>query len=83
VATNREIITRALKKGVVLLEYRKVTTGGGRRFALGTLDPNRYSYTFKGGTAPEIRGLIRYWDLGQNGWRSFYIYNVEAFTIYR
>jgi hypothetical protein len=82
-ATNREIITAALKKGVVLIQYRKVTTGGGNRFALATLDPRRYNYTFKGGTAPEVRGLMRYWDLGVNDWRSFYIYNVEAFTIYR
>lgn len=73
-------LQEALAKGPVVLQYRKVTTNGGNRFAIATTNPKLYRYTFKGGGHPAPRGLIRYWDLGTGAWRSFYIYNVEAWV---
>jgi hypothetical protein len=82
ISGNRERLLAALKKGPVLLQYKKVTTFGGNRFAIATLNPALYRYTVKGGGPPAPRGLIRYWDLGVGGWRSFYIYNLEAYAAY-
>jgi hypothetical protein len=65
---------------VVLFTFTKVTTGRSR-LARGTLNPSLYSYTFKGGEAPNIPGLLRYWDLDKNTWRSFYLQNVVRFRI--
>lgn len=75
-------IRQALARHIVIFRFVKVTDGG-FRFALGTLIPIFYAgYVFKGGFAPKIRGLVRYWDLGIGGkWRSFYTYNVQAFSI--
>lgn len=77
---NRKALIEALQRGPVLIQYRKVTTNGGIRFALGTLNPSLYRYTFKGGDVARPLGLLRYWDLGTGGWRSCYSYNVEAWS---
>jgi hypothetical protein len=80
VAAKRQSLQDALKAGPVIVQYRKVTADGNNRFAIATLNPKLYRYTFKGGGHPAPLGLIRYWDLGVGYWRSFYFYNVEAWT---
>lgn len=79
--SEQQSLREALESGVVLVRYRKVTTGGGNRFALATLQPKYYAgYTFKGGTSPTEYGLEVYWDLRKQMWRSFYPFNVESWS---
>jgi hypothetical protein len=73
-------LIRLLMSNVVLLQFTKVTDGR-NRFAIATLDPRRYTYAFKGGTAPNVPGLYRYWDIALGEWRSFYLSNVGSYSV--
>lgn len=74
-------LIRLLQENVLLIQFTKVTDGR-NRFALATLDPRRYNYTFKGGDAPAVPGLYRFWDLSLGAWRSFYIGNVSSYSVF-
>ncbi len=74
---------RLMRAHVLLLQYRKVTTDGGNRFALATLMPSYYAgYLFQG-RRRRVPGLIVYWDVGKRQWRSFYWYNLDSFAVLR
>lgn len=79
-ATENEM-RQALAAGLVLFEFKRVTYGGATRFALGTTNRRYYNYSFKGGRSPRKDGLLAYWDMNRNGWRSFYVKNVNDFEL--
>lgn len=70
---------RLLRQDLVLFTFFRVTYGSQRR-AIGTLNQELFSYSFKGGTAPDVPGLYRYWDVVRAGWRSFYLKNVKDYS---
>lgn len=80
ISKDRKALLAALEKGLVILQYRKVTAAGANRYAIATLNQSLFSYRFLGIRLPTPPGLIRYWDFGIQAWRSFYIYNIEAWA---
>lgn len=72
---SRELL-KELEVGLVQFRFMRVTYGTPRN-AIGTLNQQLFSYTFRGGTAPSKPGLFRYWDVVRGGWRSFYLANVS------
>ena len=64
-------LRNALNKGMVSFSYEKAN--GERREAHGTRNPQGLEYvggTLPKGTGTEKTGVIAYWDLDAEGWRS-------------
>lgn len=78
VKLQAESLRQLLLTNVVRFRFFRVTYGS-ERDAVGTLDPAKYNYVFKGDSRPKPPGLVAYWDLGRRGWRSFYLHNVRDY----
>lgn len=74
-------ILEALDKYYVKFGFSKVTADGEYRPAMGSRNLNILpkSAVPNGHGAPEIPGLVRYYDLDKKAWRSFYIREVKFF----
>lgn len=63
-----------LKKGVVSFQFVKKSDGT-TRTAKGTLNNDLFSYEKKGSDRKTVNTLITFWDVENNGFRSFDITN--------
>lgn len=71
-ADSREMINGLLermRRGVVTFAYKKESTEE-VRIARGTLDGTLFDYEFKTGGHRPRPGLVTYWDMDRQGWRS-------------
>ena len=76
-------IRKLLDEGWVQFFFTKKTTGT-ETSIIATRNPALYTYTFKGGTAPQKAGLIRFVAFSRAGkpaWRSCYTMNIDQLIV--
>ena len=72
---NKETLIEQMQQGIVEFAYKK--KDGSIRQARGTLSEEYINYEFKTDSArPRPEGLITYFDIDSDGWRSFYEQNL-------
>ena len=77
--SNNADLVRLLKAkmetGVVTFAYKKVSTGE-VRIARGTTCKTLYHYCFKSSDREPVPGIITYWDMDKENWRSLHEENI-------
>lgn len=68
----------ALKAGAVKLSFKKVDGTTTERLA--TLDARLFEYATKGRLSNEVSGLVKFWSLTDNAFRSMKIENLIGFS---
>jgi len=78
--TTKNEIVMALKSGTCTFTYKKMD--GDVRVAMGTLNPNLIPAEARANMDTNTPGnVIKYYDMGAKGWRSFLTENVQTFSI--
>jgi hypothetical protein len=80
---SRTILIEELSKGICKVVFRKATNGRFRSI-FGTLKPTlipgRYQNTIMEiHKAQDDPNLLPFYDVKEQSWKSFYIYNIESF----
>jgi len=69
-------LTKHLQTNMCYFKFLKRSTGQ-ERIALGTLNPDNYTYEFEGGKPWFDKWyLMRYWDIEKNAWRCLDVRNL-------
>lgn len=69
------ILVEKMRDGVVTFAYKKESTGEAR-IAHGTLNKDLFHYEYKNPNHEPKEGIITYWDMDKQGWRSLHEENI-------
>lgn len=69
------ILVEKMREGVVTFAYKKESTGEAR-IAHGTLNKALFHYEYKSADRKPSEGIITYWDMDKQGWRSLHEGNI-------
>lgn len=68
-------LVEKMRDGVVTFAYKKESTGEAR-IAHGTLNGALFHYEYKTAGRKPAEGIITYWDMDKQGWRSLHGENI-------